>query len=76
MLRVEGHSVISMYLDVEKFYDFVAWRYLLLEGTRLGYPMVSLQLAIQAYAMPRVLRIGAHYTEATEIHNSIAAGCA
>ena len=32
-------------------------------------------LAVQVYAMPRIIRIGGHHTEMLEIANSIAAGC-
>ena len=53
--KFRGHTFITLFCDLERFYDVVSHERLAQQGMRLGFPSLILELAIQVYEGPRCL---------------------
>ena len=75
LARQLGHTYAGMYLDLEKFFDYIDPATLILEALELHYPARHQYISLQMHLVPRVLCDRATYNEANiEVLNSILAG--
>ena len=70
-----GLETASIYWDVEKFYDSVAWAKLFDWALDLNFPPQLLLVVASLHAPPRVVRVGKVYAQPHHPSNSLVAGC-
>ena len=66
--------MVSVLLDIRKFYDHIDWRRLLLRSTQNGFPINILVMSCIVHLSPRVLRLNHHYSKTIQPIRGVVAG--
>ena len=69
-----GNDYAQVLLDLVKTFERIPYKVFLREADRLGYPVRMIRLAIATYRLPRVIRVGASYSDIIIAVRGIVAG--
>ena len=72
---LEGGVVVGLYWDIEKFFDSINIRKLIVLAREQGLDLKTLAIAMQAHLAPRVVKAGGCYGLPVGVSKSILAGC-
>ena len=70
-----GKETVSIYWDLEKFYDSIDWVRLIRWSLELGFPAIVLEIVMSVHMGPRVIKVGRICSEVLFPCNSLIAGC-
>ena len=70
-----GMETVSLFWDIEKFYDSIDWIRAIQWSLDLGFHPVLLEIVMSLHMAPRVVRVGRVCSEVIWPSNSLIAGC-
>ena len=70
-----GKETVSIFWDLEKFYDSIDWVKVIRWSLELGFPARVLEIVMSVHMGPRVIKVGRICSEVLTPSNSLIAGC-